>query len=244
MIMKSDEIGELAKALSAAQSTLEGAIKDAANPFFKSRYATLESVWEAARGPLTKNGLAVSQTTDVDSEGPVVITWLLHQSGQWLCGQTPIVSSKPDAQSMGAAITYARRFALAAIIGIVQSDDDGHHATGRAPIDPPKAEINQPKSELKPPAPQPNLFQSKPIVLDSPPPMWEGMEEVLAPQEEDPSRKVAGDYKCRFGKHLGKMIREIPMEYLNWLENEPEKSGKAHGGLAKELLAYAHAFYK
>lgn len=240
MIMKSDEIGELAKALSAAQSTLEGAVKDAANPFFKSRYATLESVWEAARGPLTKNGLAVSQTTDVDAEGPVVITWLLHQSGQWLAGQTPIISSKPDAQSMGAAISYARRFGLAAIVGVVQSDDDGHHATGRAPIDPPRTQVKS-ESVTHITYPSPTFNQSK---QDIAPPLWEGMEEVLAPQEEDPSRKVAGDYKCRFGKHSGKMIREIPMEYLNWLENEPEKSGKAHGGLAKELLTYAHAFYK
>lgn len=133
MSTQSNEIGKLAEALAKAQAELTGAVKDSTNPFFKSKYADLESVWIACRGPLSRAGLSVSQTTSyLPDAGICVVTTLLHISGQWIQGVLPIMPIKNDPQAVGSAITYARRYALAAIVGVVQVDDDGEGAHGRA----------------------------------------------------------------------------------------------------------------
>lgn len=132
---QSEQINELATALSMAQSEITGAVKDAENPFFKSSYADLLSVWDAARVPLTKHGLCVVQTTDVATpSGDIdLVTTLAHKSGQWISGRLPIMPVKKDPQGIGSAITYARRYALSAIVGIAQMDDDGEAASKRPP---------------------------------------------------------------------------------------------------------------
>lgn len=130
---QSEQVNELFRALSKAQSELRGAKKDSENPFFKSKYADLESVWDAAKNPLADNGLCVAQTMDVLNGEPVVVTTLGHASGQWLRGALPLTMVKKDPQSQGSAITYARRYALAAIVGVVQTDDDGESAMDRGP---------------------------------------------------------------------------------------------------------------
>src|SRR3989304_9148348 len=85
---KSEAIGKLAEALSKAQGMMKGAVKDSENPFFKSAYADLASVWDACREPLSKNGLSVTQTTRIADNGePVIITTLLHSSGEWMSGE-------------------------------------------------------------------------------------------------------------------------------------------------------------
>ena len=129
---KSENIGQPAAALSKAQGAIKGAIKDSANPFFKSSYADLASVWDAARAPLAANGLAVVQTTELPGDGgAVLVTTLCHESGEWIDGMLPIRPVKDDPQGMGSAITYMRRYALAAIVGIAPEDDDGNAASGR-----------------------------------------------------------------------------------------------------------------
>ncbi len=129
--MNSEQINELATSLSKAQGQMKGAIKDSSNPFFKSTYADLESVWDACRKALSENGLAVVQTTDFSPEGSFLITTLIHSSGQWMKGKYPLNPVKQDPQGLGSAITYARRYALAAIVGVNQTDDDGNAASGR-----------------------------------------------------------------------------------------------------------------
>jgi len=131
--MKSETIGALAAALAKAQAEITGAVKDAANPFFKSKYADLESVWSACRKPLTDNGLSVVQTTDYTTEGLMLRTTLLHSSGQWIAGDMPVLTKDASPQAQGSGITYARRYALAAIVGVYQTDDDGEAAQGRKP---------------------------------------------------------------------------------------------------------------
>lgn len=128
---KSEKIAELGKALVKAQSEIRGAIKDSNNPFFKSKYADLESCWEAIRDPLTRNGLSVVQTFDVVDGHSVLETTLIHVSGEWMSGRLILSPVKQDPQSVGSAITYARRYALAAIVGLIQIDDDGEAAHGR-----------------------------------------------------------------------------------------------------------------
>lgn len=129
--MQSEQINELAAALSIAQGKITGALKDSANPFFKSKYADLASVWDACRGPLSENGLAVIQTTAPNPDGVTVITTLAHKSGQWIRGELHMVPVKSDPQGVGSCLTYARRYALAAIIGVAQVDDDANAATHR-----------------------------------------------------------------------------------------------------------------
>lgn len=130
---QSDSIAALAAALAKAQGAIKPAIKDSNNPHFKSRYADLASVWDACREPLSENGLAVIQTTDEVPDGSAVllVTTLVHSSGEWIAGRLRLNPVKADPQGMGSAITYARRYALAAIVGIAPDDDDGEAAQGR-----------------------------------------------------------------------------------------------------------------
>lgn len=132
MSTMSENIGELAKALAAVQKEMKGAVKDSSNPFFKSKYADLESVWESCRELLAKNGLCIIQTNSFSIDaGITLVTTLAHTSGQWIRGELPIRATKDDPQSVGAAITYARRFAMSAMLGVIQVDDDGESAMGR-----------------------------------------------------------------------------------------------------------------
>lgn len=127
----SPEIGELAAALAKAQGAIEGAKKDANNPHFKSSYATLDSIWDACREEITKNGLAVVQSPEGDGTNVVLVTTLIHSSGQWMRGRLPVKPTKDDPQGVGSAVTYCRRYALAAFVGIAPEDDDGEAASGR-----------------------------------------------------------------------------------------------------------------
>lgn len=127
---QSDSIKNLATALSKVQGELTYAKKDSANPFFKSRYADLESVWDACRSLLAKNGLSIIQMPGNYFEGRMwLITRLCHESGEWIEQEMSLPVQKPDAQGAGSALTYMRRYALAAFVGIVQADDDGNEAS-------------------------------------------------------------------------------------------------------------------
>jgi hypothetical protein len=133
-MIKSEQINELAAALSKAQSVIKGAVKDANNPFFKSQYADLTSVWDACREALTKNGLSVIQCPEQSDPGGIAIeTTLLHSSGQFITSRYVMpVKNSTDAQAVGSAITYARRYALSAMVGVAPADDDdSNNAAGK-----------------------------------------------------------------------------------------------------------------
>ena len=127
---KSDSIAALAKALAAAQGEIKGAVRDSENPYFKSTYADLTSVWDACRGPLSKNGLSIIQLPQESVEFVVLETILLHASGEWISGILKMKPLKNDPQSIGSCLTYARRYGLSAIVGIAPEDDDGNAASG------------------------------------------------------------------------------------------------------------------
>jgi hypothetical protein len=124
MNMMSEQINELMGALAKAQGTMQNASKDKSNPFFKSKYADLASVWEACRESLSSNGLAVTQTISKNETGMLLITLLGHSSGQWIKSEMTITLAKNDLQSVGSALTYARRYSLSSIVGISPDDDD------------------------------------------------------------------------------------------------------------------------
>jgi ERF superfamily len=129
---QSENINELATALSKAQGEMQAAIKDKVNPFYKSAYADLGSVWDAARPVLSKYGLCIMQTTEITADKTIMVTILAHTSGQWVKSYLPLNPTKNDSQGMGAAITYLRRYSLSAIMGVVcDEDDDGETASGR-----------------------------------------------------------------------------------------------------------------
>ncbi len=128
----SPQIGNLVKALVQVQSKLKPAKKDSQNPFFKSYYSDLASVWDSSRELLAANGLAIIQYGGPDQ---TLVTTLAHVSGEWISGIYPLVTSKDrDPQSLGASTTYARRYCLAAILGVVSDDDDAESAVDRTSI--------------------------------------------------------------------------------------------------------------
>lgn len=129
---KSDAINELAAALAKAQGEIKGAAKDATNPHFKNKYADLASVWDACRSALTKHGLAVAQITETDDGGAVVVeTILTHSSGQFISGRLAMKPQQFTPQAIGSVVTYSRRYALAAMVGVAPEDDDAEGAEGR-----------------------------------------------------------------------------------------------------------------
>lgn len=129
MNQQSENINELMTALSKAQGKIQPALKDKANPFFKSSYADLASVWTACREALSENGLAVVQSVvTYPDKGMNLVTTLGHSSGQWMKSEMPIISQKVDPQSLGSAITYYRRYSLAAMVGVAPEEDDGEAA--------------------------------------------------------------------------------------------------------------------
>lgn len=128
---RSENIIELSKAFSKAQSEINKAHKDSENPYFKSKYADLTSVWEACSEALKNNDLCVLQPTSVEGDNVLVETVLLHKSGEWISGKLLVKPEKDGPQSLGSAITYARRYALSAMVGVCPEDDDAEEATDR-----------------------------------------------------------------------------------------------------------------
>jgi hypothetical protein len=156
-VRKSEQINELAAALSKAQAKVQGAHKTSDNPFFKSKYADLAAVWDACREPLTENGLSVLQfpVTEivpfkgVDDKGNefdgtyakvTCITLLLHSSGQWIEDDSFTAEAKDAGpQAIGSAVTYLRRYSLQAVAGVAPEDDDGNAASPQVQRERPQA---------------------------------------------------------------------------------------------------------
>jgi len=141
---KSDSIIELSKALVKFHSEMGKVSKDAANPFYKNKYASLSNILDAVTKPLNDNGLSIVQMPC--NEG--LTTMLVHSSGEWISStsSTP-VKDVTDPQKLGSAITYARRYALGAILSLnIDEDDDGQKAA-TAPIQkqsaPPKQSVTK-----------------------------------------------------------------------------------------------------
>ncbi len=120
----------IAKALVQAQMQMGNATKGSSNPFFKSKYADLNSIREACMPALNANGIAVLQpTVHIDGKN-FVKTLLLHESGESIECLTEIIFSKQnDAQAQGSGITYARRYGLQSLVNVGADDDDGSLAT-------------------------------------------------------------------------------------------------------------------
>lgn len=143
---------QLAKALASAQAEFGTVPQSGKNPFHKSTYSTIEDYVNAAKPVLAKNGLSISQAPNLLEGQFVLTTILMHESGEHIVSNQPIFAAKQDAQSMGSAITYARRYAYGAVLGMASGDfdDDGNAAAAK-----PTQQANPPKSQspAKSPAP-------------------------------------------------------------------------------------------
>jgi hypothetical protein len=146
----SGELDKLFAALAEAQKEIGGALKDKKNPHFGSNYATLASVWDTWQEVGPKNGLALVQSVlDADRfsdtagpepigishkerQGICLATLLGHKSGQYINAVSFFPANKKDPQIYVAAVTYARRATLAAMVGIAPEDDDGNTAAGKS----------------------------------------------------------------------------------------------------------------
>lgn len=225
--MTSSEIGELAKALAAAQGEMTAASKDASNPYFDSRYATLASVWDAIRGPLSRNGLSVSQVLETPDAGPGVIvrTMLLHTSGQWIASRYVMpIPDKLTPQAVGSAITYSRRYALSAIVGIAPDDDDDGNA---ASVTPARQEAPKPATKTKPaPKPEPPAKGAMAVELR------ELLQEFAWPASH--KTEFANKLLAHYGTSLGQCLASTEIgksaafaingQVANWLTAHPDET--------------------
>jgi hypothetical protein len=143
----SETIKEISMALLQAQKAIKFAVADATNPHFRSRYADLPSVIDAVKQSLNDAGIVFMQTpSPSDSTTLALCTRLIHVSGEWIEDTAIVPLPKSDPQGYGSALTYARRYSLAAITGLYQDDDDGNAASSpaRPPVTMPTMRLTQP----------------------------------------------------------------------------------------------------
>lgn len=130
-----ENVDKIAPALVAAQKAMRPVKQTAENPHFKSRFAPLSEVMDAAKGALHAHDIAVLQWTEgEDPSGFNLVTTLLHVSGQVIQGRVRMPLEKGTVQAAGSAITYGKRYGLAALLGIVADDDDDGHAASQRPV--------------------------------------------------------------------------------------------------------------
>lgn len=206
----SEQTSEIFAALAKAQAVMGSAKKDSANPFFKSKYADLAEVMDTARKPLGDNGLALLQEATNDTEHVLITTRVVHASGQWMeFGPLSIIPGKRDAQGVVAAVTYGRRAAAQAALGMAAEDDDGNSTHQQGP----KVQTGQAAREavekvfatkLPPPA-------SAPVVTLP--------ESAYLPSMREPGDDSEPSPVVPFGKNKGMKLSELSEKQLVWYFN-------------------------
>ena len=132
-LRRSDSIGALAGALAKAQGQIGAASRDSDNPYFKSRYASLAAVLDACRAALSANELAYLQPVTSRGRTVIITTLLAHSSGEWIEERLILTAQQDTPQAVGSAMTFGRRYGLAAMVGVAPADDDGEAATHSLP---------------------------------------------------------------------------------------------------------------
>ena len=128
----SAETDKIDAALVKAQAKIRPAIKDAQNPHFKSSFASFASIFEACRGPMSEAGIAILQPASADGNTVTVTTRLAH-AGQFYEADLSVTLAQNSAQAVGSALSYLKRYGLAALAGVptADEDDDAEAAVGR-----------------------------------------------------------------------------------------------------------------
>jgi len=136
---RSDTIADLVVALVKAQAQFKATPKTGKNPMFKSNYSTFDDIVGAVRGPLAEAGLSYAQMLDDVGGAPALTTTLMHTSGQWIDSTTPLVigagnRGTNEVQALGSALTYMKRYALAAMLGVASDEDDDGNGTHKPQV--------------------------------------------------------------------------------------------------------------
>lgn len=214
-------IDKIAPAFLAAQMELKKAPKDHENSHFKSRYADLTSVYDACAAALHNHGISIVQgaRSELDTYG--IDMMLLHSSGQWFREVLMLKPTKGDPQGSGSAITYARRYTLAAMVGVMQDDDDGNAASeGSSHVKVDLKELAKSSSSNGPTSPRYVPIPST-RTIDNP-----------------------GEYVIPFGKYKGRKMREVTEADLNsyCLYITKTNEGKPMSKPVGEFMAAAEAY--
>jgi hypothetical protein len=128
----SEQLNELAKALAAFQAEVPPIPKNSVNPFFHSKYADFADTKAVADPIATKHGLTVSQWPSSNERGDSLCTMLLHESGQFIASEMQLHLAKKDPQGQGSALTYAKRYAYTAALGLATDEDDDGQAASQS----------------------------------------------------------------------------------------------------------------
>jgi hypothetical protein len=144
-VRRSQTLAAMAAAMAKAQGEITGASKDKTNPHFKQSYADLASVWDACRGALAKNAIAVFQSPSAQGPKVTMTTLLAHSSGEWIESDLEMTAGQNTPQGIGSCITYARRYALASMVGVAPEDDDGNAASQPTQASRPQAVTRAPE---------------------------------------------------------------------------------------------------
>ncbi len=204
--LQSESLTEIGHALAAAQASMGVAIKDTRGQIGQNRnykYADLASVMNAAHDALEANKLSVIQRPMPSDVGVCIQTMILHESGEWISdGGLHLPLQKIDPQGAGSSITYARRYGLAAMLGIVQDDDDAASAVAQ---------------------------QDAPAAKKASKPAQTAVDAIASSFGVTPAATTASaaadEYVFKFGKHKDKALTEVPADYLDWLLKQPAKEG-------------------
>ena len=204
---QSPAIDALATAIAKAQAAMEPAKRDHKNPFFNSKYADLSAVWGSLK-PFSEHGIAIVQSPMEGPGGHMTLdTILAHSSGQWMRSRLTLKVSKDDPQGAGSALTYARRYALGCMTGVVTEDDDD----GNAASTPAHKPSLKPSEILKrsEQAPQDGLDASRKTAS------------IPMAQVVDQEGQHAAEPQHSFvwkitGKHKDESISTIDSSYLEW----------------------------
>jgi hypothetical protein len=204
--LQSEKVDLVSKALIQAWDKIKTAKKHAENPFFHSKYADLGAVVEACKGALISSDLVPSQSTTLIEGKIVLVTTLYHSSGQWLRGYLSVNPVKNDPQAIGSALTYARRYALSAMVGLTtEEDDDGESAMGRVP---------QRQSYKEKPDPRDEIPFEEAVPAESSHTTYGNAEKSNgnAPTSDSDWRGV----QIHFGKNKGHRLGTLDPKSLSW----------------------------
>lgn len=247
---QSEEMNEIFAALALAQGEGMAALKDATGQVGaqKTKYADLASCWDACRAPLAKHGISVIQIPRAEGPKVTVHTVLGHKSGQWIDGELCMTSGDATPRGMGSTITYARRYALCAMVGIAPEDDDGEAASrgtkeAARQVADKKIErgkkdgvpVNDPLGVSQDDATAARLEQSIEdpgmVTVER---MWEGMKTVNGALQTFGKLKVA--FCAVFGKEVGERMYYVKLGAHGAEHANQFKKGETARACAKEML--------
>jgi len=229
---------ELAAALAKCQGALSSVGKDReVKGTYSFKYATLSAIWDVVRKPLAENGLSVIQLPSIGERKVFVETRLQHASGGWVSSLIEMPVAQQTPQGIGSALSYARRYALSAMLGVVSDDDDDDGLAAaastntverRQPSPTPRAQVTQYSKPNQSPAPQ---AQAKAAVDDGPPPPPPAAGPTLADKCAEHAEKIKAATDIRALQQLG-------------LQIGPSFAGHADPATTKPMLDSLRAAFK